>query len=326
MDTESKIRREAGRIVMAYFTGYGCKYASINKNGANELASCDFGNDELLVDAVLSYRNSPDTYDKLSYNDKKKCQDVALKTIIVISGGAAAESALKNKTSGVSTQHFFLTSSDVGATDDIDFFLSMVKQGQHPGNYQKMVYKQVLKLMEEPSTISAVSALSDALAQSEENKLEKKEVEKLLVDTGFLSYVCRLRQGVKEGKPSEPQPQSTPEPQPSQQGFSREELEKMKKSMENKPLTKEEAISKISNFIKSFKNGSFLIGLADDIERELFDSGRIDKSVTSNYITLSLLSHSAAKEVLTYFVCLGMGMSPDSSKSGISTQVYVLLF
>jgi hypothetical protein len=198
-----------------------------------------------------------------------------------------------------------IPADDLKIADKIDYFLSIIKQGQHPGNYLQVIFKQVLQLMEGKETWKAVSALADALAQSPEKKLERNEIEKILIDAGFLSYLCHLRQGSPQ----------TAETAHHHEGFSREELEKMKKSRNTNLLNKEDAVTKIVSFAKNCKFGQLQIGLADDAGKDLSGSEKL---------IIETQSHNVAKEVMMYFVCLGMKISPVSSKSPEAAKVFVI--
>jgi len=303
---EKKAFREAGYIVMAYFSGYSCKNADlVEKNITKRIMSLDFSTDTPLINAISEYRDNPDFYEDLSDTDKKRSRDVAVKTIIVIMGGPAAESFQKNGLSVYGNPLLSMPAGDLDLADKIDYFLSIVKQGQHPGNFLQAIFRQVLKIIEEKEVWKAVSTLAEALIRSNESRLERKEIDKILIETGFLSHLCNLRKGSPK----------TEQTVPRQEGFSREELEKMKKKMSDKVfINKEEAISKIVGFTKTNGNGPFSIGIADDSQNELLSSAKI---------VVETPSHSVAKEVMMYFVCLGMTISPGSSKNQTASVVYV---
>ena len=302
---EKTAYREAGRATMSYFAGYSCRHLNITEeNSTCNLNDFTFGNDIHLINAVSQYKDKPDIYDALPENAKKRCKDIALKTIIVIMGGPAGEALHRNNGKFAGSPLLSIPADDLKIADKIDYFLSIVKQGQHPGNYLQMIFGQVLQLMEGKETWKATSALAGALVQSPEKKLERNEIERILVDTGFLSYLRHLRQG-------SPQDIETAH---HHEGFSREELEKMKKSRNTTLFNKDDAVTKIVSFAKNYKFGQLQIGLAED---NLKDLSGLEK------IIVETQSHDVAKEVMMYFVCLGMKISPGSSKSGAASTVYV---
>jgi len=91
----------------------------------------------------------------------------------------------------------------------------------------------------------------------------------------------------------------------------------MKKKNHSSTLPdKDEAVTKIVSFAKNsnHKFGQLQIGLADDAGKNLSGSEKL---------IIETQSHAVAKEVMMYFVCLGMKISPVSSKSPAASTVYV---
>lgn len=310
---------EAGHAVIAYLTGYSCTNLEITgKNPLENKENYDFGEDTHLISTIYQYRNNPDIYDNLSVAAKNRCRNVALKTIVVLMGGPASESVYKNDGKVELSPFFTIPVHDLNAADAIDYFLSIVKQGQHPTNYLQDIFRQVLKLMEIKEVWSAVSTLAKAVMMSEGRVLKRKDIEKILIETGFLHYLSNLKQK------KSPNGQSSSVTSASS-GFTREELEKLKKQCKKKPtVSKEDGVVKIINFAKNLKYGSFQIGLTENSENDLFQSGKVDENNKSEYIIIDTQSYSVAKEILMYFLCLGMEIVPGSSKSKDASTVYVL--
>jgi len=89
----------------------------------------------------------------------------------------------------------------------------------------------------------------------------------------------------------------------------------MKKKNQNSTLlNKDDAVTKIVSFAKNYKFAQLQIGLAED---DLKDISGLEK------IIIETQSHDVAKEVMMYFVCLGMKISPVSSKSPEVAKVFV---
>ncbi len=305
---ERSAYREAGRAVMSYFSGYSCRHLTkTEENSTCNLNDFDFGTDTPMINAVSRYKDNPSIYEAFPENIKTRCKDVSLKIIIIMMGAPAGEALYKNNGKFAGSPLLSIPAQDLKIADRIDYFLSIVKHGQHPGNYLQMIFGQVLQLMEGKEVWNAVSTLASAIMGSTDNKLEKNEIEKILVETGFLSYLCHLRQGS----------QQVPKAPSSHSGFSREELEKMKKKNQNSTLlNKDDAVTKIVSFAKNYKFAQLQIGLAED---DLKDISGLEK------IIVETQSHDVAKEVMMYFVCLGMKISPISSKSTSSSKVFVNL-
>jgi hypothetical protein len=192
--------------------------------------------------------------------------------------------------------------------------------------------------MEAPEVWKAISTLAQTLLHTDEKILERKDIEKILIETGFLHYLGKFRQGnapqtarptqtaqpVRPTQTAQPvQPTQTAKPaQPAAatKGFTREELLKMKESMKNSgnnpKVDKKEGVRKIAEFVKHMKLTEIFIGLTEDPKN-------IEK-ISSN-IVIEAHSNAVAKEILMYFICLGMEMSPGSSKSKEATCVFVTI-
>jgi hypothetical protein len=319
---EKRAYHEAGHVVISYLTGYVCKSFKINgKSPLESPDSYDFGEEGEFVSAIYEYKNSPDTYDGLSQVAKNKCRDTALKTIIVLMGGPAAEAVYKNGGKVHIDPFFTISVHDLEAADCIDYFLSIVKQGQHPTNYLQSIFRQVLKLMEIKEVWAAVSALAKAIIESENSKLERKDIEKILVQTGFLAYLSSLKKQDRTANNTAPPPSSIS----STSGFTREELEKLKKECRKAPpVSKKDGVAKIIHFARDVKYSNLKIGLTDNPERDLFTDGKVDKNDKSRYFLIETSAYSIAKEILMYFGCLGMEIVPGSSKNTDATTVYVV--
>lgn len=305
---ERSAYREAGRAVMSYFSGYSCRHLTkTEENSTCNLNDFDFGTDTPMINAVSRYKDNPSIYEAFPENIKTRCKDVSLKIIIIMMGAPAGEALYKNNGKFAGSPLLSIPAQDLKIADRIDYFLSIVKHGQHPGNYLQMIFGQVLQLMEGKEVWNAVSTLASAIMGSTDNKLEKNGIEKILVETGFLSYLCHLRQCS----------QQSPQTASHHSGFSREELEKMKKKNQNASLlNKDDAVTKIVSFAKNYKFAQLQIGLAED---DLKDISGLEK------IIIETQSHDVAKEVMMYFVCLGMKISPISSKNTSSSKVFVNL-
>ncbi len=316
---EKRAYHEAGHVVAAYLVGYSCKKLEITgKNPLDNNESYDFREDAELIYTIYKYKEYPDRYDDLSQSAKNNCRNVASRAIIVLMGGPASESVSKNGGTVVANPVFTISVHDFEAADTIDYFLSIVKQGQHPTNYLQEVYRQVLKLMGEKEVWNAVTTLANTVVKSGDKKLERKEVEKILLETGFLSYISNLKQNRGSVRSSSSAASTAT-------GFTKEELEKLKKECKKgPPVNKKDGVIKVINFVKGMKYSNFQIGLTDDPEGDLFFSGKIDKNDKDSYIIIETLSHSVARDVLMYFICLGMEVVPGSSKSKEASTVYVL--
>jgi hypothetical protein len=321
---------EAGHVVIAYFAGYSCRSFEITeKSPLENTDKYDFGNDLNFIMAAYKYKDNPDSYDSLPQSAKNQCRNLALKAIIVMMGGSAAESVFKSGGKIESNPFFTISVHDLNGADNLDYFLSIVKQGQHPSNYLQSIFRQVLKLLETKEVWNAISALADAIIESEETKLERKDIEKTLTETGFLHYLSCMRKGQSPKPQQSSSPVTTEEKPPDQKtsnGFTREELEKMKQQCKKNPiLNKKEGVVKIINFAKGMKYSNLLIGLTNDPEKDLYDSGKIDKNDQVNSLVFETSSYSVAKEIQMYFVCLGMEIPPGSSKSNDAATIYIMM-
>ena len=318
---DKKAYHEAGHAVVAYLSGYFCSKLEItDRHPLENRDNYDFGKDTRLISAIYRYKNNPDIYDNLQPAEKNNFRKVSLRTIIVLLGGPAAEMIYKNGGKVNLNQSFSMIGSDFEVADNIDYFLSMAKQGQHATNYLKVLFKQVLTLMEAKEVWSAISTLAETLVRSDEKKLEKMDIQKILIETGFLNYLGKFRQGniPKKAQPAQPAQPAQTVSAPS--GFSREELLKMKESMKkasegSSKVDKKEGVRKIAEFVKHMNLNNLSIGIAQDPKK-------IDK--TSSNIVLETHSNAVAKDILMYFICLGMKMTPGSSKSNDATSVFVI--
>jgi len=345
---EKKAFHEAGHIVVAYLSGYSCKKMVLSeKNPIENRDIYDFGKDSYLISAMYQYKNSPEAYDNLPEAIKSNFRKVSLRTIIVLLGGPAAENIYKNGGKVDINQNFSITGIDFEAADKIDYFLSMVKQGQHATNYLKVIFRQVLTLMEANEVWNAISTLANSLLNSQGRVLEKKDVQKILIETGFLHYLGTLKQGkvpqnsqprqtVHTTRPVETiqteekndsaqvaqpiEPEEPVQPQPS--AFSREELLRMKEEFKKKPkrnvISKKEGTSKIAKFAKGHKFVNFKIGMIDSIEQ----LRNIDKS---RYVAFDVKDHSVARDILMYFICMGMEVSPGSTQNNTAASIFVVM-
>ena len=331
---------ESGHAIITYLSGYFCQKLEItDKHPLENREDYDFGKDTRLISAIYQYKNNPDIYDNLQLAEKNNFRKVSLRTIIVLLGGPAAEMIYKNGGKVNLNQNFSMTGDDFEIANNIDYFLSMAKQGQHATNYLKVLFKQVLTLMEAKEVWSAISTLAETLMRSDEKKLEKKDIQKILIETGFLHYLGKFRQanGSQTAKTTKAiqTAQASPKVQPVQtaqtdqtdsapSGFSREELLKIKEAQKKKALStetivsKKEGLSKIATFAKGNRYCHFKIGLADSIEQ----LKEIDKN---RYVAFDTESNVIAKDVLMYFICLGMEISPGSSKSNSAASVFVIM-
>ena len=343
---ELRAYHEAGHVVVAYLSGYSCRNLKITeKNPLENRESFDFGKDTELIFSMYQYKNDPENYDNLSPIVKDSCRKVALKTIIVLLGGAAAEIVYKNNGKAVENPLVKFAGDDLEAADKIDYFLTVIKHGQHATNYLKVVFRQVMELLVIKEVWSAVSAVANAVMNSESNTLERKKIEKILLDTGFLSYLTRLRLGktsrtqqtpqsqqtapapqiIRDDQPVESQSDQTAQaqqPASAPQGFSREELLKMKEDIRNKPqrnvISKKEGMSKVAAFTKGNRLADFKIGLADSIEQ----LRKIDKS---RYVAFDVKNYEVARDILMYFICMGMEVSPGSTQNKNAATVFVVM-
>ena len=343
-----KIRayHEAGHVVVAYLSGYSCRNLKITeKNPLENRESFDFGKDTDLIFSMYQYKNNPESYDKLPPVVKNFCRKVALKTIIVLLGGPASEMIYKNGGKVVENPFVRFTGNDLEAADNIDYFLTVIKQGQHATNYLKVVFRQVLELLVIKEVWNAVTGLATSIINSDSKELEKKDIEKILLDTGFFSYLTRLKLGKTSQTTQAPQtaqaPQTTQAPRTTQvpqtaqapqkaqatqtaQGFTREELMKMKEEIRNKPkiarnvIDKKDGMSKIATFTKGNRLADFKIGLADNLEQ----LRKIDKS---RYVAFDVKNYETARDILMYFVCMGMEVSPGSTQNKDASTVFVVM-
>ena len=319
---EKRAYHEAGHVVVSYLTGYVCKGLKIEGRNPLENKECyDFGEENQLVSAIYGYKNSPDLYDGLNQVAKNRCRETALKTIIVLMGGPAAEAVYKNGGKVHMDPFFTISVHDLEAADCIDYFLSIVKQGQHPTNYLQSIFRQVLKLMEIKEVWAAVSVLAKAIIESNNSKLERKDIEKILIQTGFLAYLSSLK---KQDKSSDTAP--PPSSMSNTSGFTKEELEKLKKECRKAPpASKKDGVTKIIHFARDLKYSNLKIGLTDNPQRDLFSDGKVDQNDKSRYFLIETSAYSIAKEILMYFGCLGMEIVPGSSKNTDASIVYVLV-
>ena len=327
---KQRAHHEAGHVIMAYFVGYSCKVLEITeRNPLDNMIKYDFGKDTAIITAIHKYKNNPEIYDGLSEADKNGCQNVALKTIIVLLAGSAAESVCKSGGKVELNHYLTISVHDLNGADNIDYFLSIIKQGQHPSNYLQTIFAQVLKLLETKEIWDAISTLAKAIVESEDTRLERKDIEKILIETGFLRYLSSLRTG-KPAQAGETSPSPSEEAPPAEKqassGFTREELEKMKQQCkQNPPVGKRDGVVKIINFAKNMKYSNMVIGLTNDPENDLYNSGKIEKGDKTDSLVINTQSNAIAKEVMMYFVCLGMEIAPGSSKSNEATTVFVML-
>jgi len=312
---------EAGHAVIAYFSGFSCNFLEITqKDPLSNRENYNFGQNTGLINAMNKYRDNPEFFDNIPKVVKINSRKMAIKTIIVLLAGQAAEKIYINGGKPVVNLPIDQTGEDIGVADNIDYFLSVVKSGQHPMNYLKIIFKQVAELISGREVWTSISMIAEALFVSSQRKLNQKEIEKMLHDTGYMDYLKKLKQ--KSINRNEPQKVNSTETSVSSdvsKGFSREELLKMKESMKNtsgsEPMVdKKEGVKKIAEFVKHMKLTNLYIGLAEDPKK--FDK-------TSNNIILETHSNAVAKDILMYFICLGMQISPDSSKSKEASSVYV---
>lgn len=346
---------EAGHAVIAYLSGFSCNFLEItDKDPISNRDNYDLGVKATLISAMNRYRDHPGFYDNLPPVIKINSRKTALKTIIVLLAGQAAEKIYINGGREVVNPPINRDGEDITPADNIDYFLSVVKNGQHPMNYLKIVFRQVAELISSKEVWPTVTMLAEALFISPEKKLVKSEIEKLLHETGYMDYLDRLK---KKQSPGSSNPQNTEKPvqqdKPSNpeeetmksqisvgkvintekheevekpEGFSREELLKMKELLKNsKKLDKKEGVRKIAEFVKNMKISNLYIGLTCDPEKDLYESFKVDKNDKSSHLIVNAQNYAVAKEIMMYFICLGMEIYPDSSKSKEASKVFVMI-
>lgn len=357
---------ESGHAVIAYLSGFSCNCLEITKKDPLSNPECySLGKSDGLIHAMEKYRESPEIFDNVPQVVKITSRKTALKTIIVLLAGQAAEKVFINGGLPVVNPALNLAGEDIKPADNIDYYLSVVKNGQHPMNYLKIVFRQVAELISSKEVWTALSMLAEALFISPQKKLEKNEIEKILYETGYMSYLAILKTKgtgpiqsqqksneqqtenpdvAPEVKPETPPevkqetsfenktvepsfneaPTMSDEPEISYgpKGFSREELLKMKEEIKKRPkrnvITKKEGISKIASFAKGHKFVNFKIGMVDSLQQ----LRNIDKA---RYVAFDVKSHAEARDILMYFVCMGMEVSPGSTQNKHAASIFVVM-
>ena len=325
---ELRAYHEAGHAVIAYLSGFSCNYLEITQRSPITNRDCyDLGHHTSLIRAMEKYKETPEIFDDIPEELKADCQKTAVKTIIVLLAGQAAELLFKNNGRHVMNPSMDLTGEDIRPADNLDYFLTVVKQGQHPVNNLKIVFKQVLEILHIKEVWAAVTSIAEKI--SDGKRLEKKDLEKILIETGCLQALYKLRQGKNGNSASAPERQNNTsddnesEDNSGSKGFTREELLRLKEQIKSRPtfnrnvISKKEGMARIVAFAKGHKFVNFKIGMVDHLDQ----LRNIDKE---RYVAFDVKDHAVARDILMYFICMGMEVSPGSTQNKSAASIFVV--
>jgi hypothetical protein len=198
-DDEKIVRtayHESGHIVVTYLTGYTCDSVELltTEPGKGKM-NINYQDDLLLAASIMNAMTDPGFFDEYFNNlsDKVKQQSpgVAHRLTTILLAGSAAESTYLNGGKVNGNMEIETSGRDLIRVDNVHFFLSQIKP-DHNINYIQNTLESVLVMMSVPEVWKAVESLAMALMSKANKRLDKSEIETILMASGYLKYIATL--------------------------------------------------------------------------------------------------------------------------------------
>jgi hypothetical protein len=180
---------EFGHTIMGYFVDYAVNKVEVYESG-DGLSYFDYKEDLPICSALMNL-NNPILFQMLSNSQKNKSINVATKLFHMLLGGPSSEALSKVGFDFVGRLEVEASGPDLKRCESIEFFLRNNLGSTEFEDIQKTL-SNVTTLLKTPLFSSTIKALVDRLCLSSAYKLNKTEIESVLIETGFLNYIRKI--------------------------------------------------------------------------------------------------------------------------------------
>ena len=184
---------EAGRVVIAYLSGYVCDSMELPGSGSGGGSKLNSGNDLATVQAVLS--GNPLS---LSSGNMDHGNEVARKLMATYCAGTCAETFLQNNGNIPEELDMEIPGQDLKYIEKIQTYLKK-SNIDHPDDYPAQMMVSVFKKLKDPNVWKAIELLAAKISATESKTLTRFYVEDTLMLAGIRARQAPTSQGFSLG-------------------------------------------------------------------------------------------------------------------------------
>jgi hypothetical protein len=186
---------ESGHIVFAYFVGFGCTGISLDYGEAGDAwTKMDYGEDTLLATAILNYDQHPEIFDGLPSSMTPSSPGLAHRLCSMICGGPITEAFFTHGIEFKGDLGVEMGGPDLQRVRSIDLFLAHLLQASHRADYVQYILMNVATLTQMDEFWNAIEQLTKAILAEPKKTLTKAQIEDVLNQCGFMTFLEAQRQ------------------------------------------------------------------------------------------------------------------------------------
>lgn len=186
---------ESGHIAFAYFVGFACNGVSLDYGEAGDAwTKMGYGDETLLATAILNYDKHPEIFDGLPSSMKSSSPGLAHRLCSMICGGPIAEAFFTHGIGFKGDLGVEMGGPDLQRVRAIDLFLADLFQASHRADYVQYILMNVATLTQMNEFWYAIEQLAKAILADTKKTLTKAQVEDVLNQCGFMTFLEAQRQ------------------------------------------------------------------------------------------------------------------------------------